>query len=118
VALAGAVVDLISNAEEYGRRRAAGVALAAERTWQRVAEQQAELYRRVVAGDVDRVGLPRSPRLRRAAARAEFGASAPIQAGLRPFALPILRRGRALPAALGALVDIGAELKASFRGPY
>lgn len=113
--LANTVVELISNAEEYERRRAAGVALAAERTWERVAERQAELYRRVAAGDIDRVPLPRSPRLRRVAARAEFGASAPTRAGLRPFALPILRRGGYLPAALGALVDAGAELQAGLR---
>ena len=94
------MLELISNADEYNRRRAAGLALASERTWERVAEQQVELYRRVAAGDVERVVLGPSPRRRRAAARAEFGAPAPARAGLRPFALPVLRRGGVLPAAL------------------
>ncbi len=91
----------------------AGFELSRTRTWTQVAARQAELYRRVVAGDVPRVELPRSPEARRAAARAEFGPTAATTAGVRPFALPVLRRGGLVPSALGRHSSTrGAEIAA------
>jgi glycosyltransferase involved in cell wall biosynthesis len=103
--LADRVVALLENPAEYMRLREHGLALSRTRTWARVAERQVELYRRAAAGKIDRLTLPRSPRRRRAAARAEFGPTAPTTAGVRPFALPLLRRGGAAAAALAALID-------------
>jgi len=110
--LADRVVALLADPSEYSRLREQGLALSRSRAWAQVAERQAELYRRVLAGEVERVPLPRSPRERRALARAEFGPTAATTAGTRPFALPLLRRGGALPAAFGTAVDATAELAA------
>jgi glycosyltransferase involved in cell wall biosynthesis len=111
-ALAAAVAQVIVDPREFERRRATGIALASVRTWQQVAERQTALYRKVLERADDRVVLPRSPRRRRELARAEFGPTAATQAGMRPFALPTLRRGGAAAAALAAVVDAGAEIKA------
>ena len=110
--LAADITELAANGAAFDERRARGIALSKTRTWTRVAERQADLYRRVAVGDVARVQEPRSPRRRRAAARAEFGPTAASSAGVRPFALPILRRGGALSTALGSMVDVGAEARA------
>jgi hypothetical protein len=64
---------------------------------------------------VPRRHLPRSPRARRSVAQAEFGPTAPLKAGVRPFALPALRRGGAVPAALAAIIDLASELAARMR---
>jgi glycosyltransferase involved in cell wall biosynthesis len=113
--LAGRVVALLADPSEYSRLRENGLALSRSRTWAQVAERQAELYRRVLAKDFEPVLLPRSPRERRALARAEFGPTAATTAGTQPFALPLLRRGGALPAAFGTVVDATAELAARLR---
>jgi glycosyltransferase involved in cell wall biosynthesis len=113
--LAGRVVGLLADPSEYSRLREQGLALSRSRTWAQVAERQVELYRRVLAEDVERLQLPRSPRERRALARAEFGPTAATTAGTRPFALPLLRRGGALPAAFGTVVDATAELATRLR---
>jgi hypothetical protein len=97
--------------------RTRGIELSANRTWDKIAERQVGLYERVLAGDEPRLDLPRSPRCRRALAREEFGSTAPTTAGLRPFALPILRRGGPIPNALAALIDAGAELTAALPRP-
>jgi len=110
--LADRVVALLADPSEYSRLREQGLALSRSRAWAQVAERQAELYRRVLAGEVERVPLPRSPRERRALARAEFGPTAATTAGTRPFALPLLRRGGTFPAAFGTVVDATAELAA------
>ena len=89
--LADRVVALLEDPADYARLRARGFELARTRTWAKVAERQAALYRRVIAGQLERVPLPRSPSRRRAAARAEFGPTAATTAGPRPFALPLLR---------------------------
>ena len=110
--LARAIAAAVANASDFEARRAGGIAQSRTRTWARVAERQAELYRRVLHGDVPRLDQPRSPRRRRAAARAEWGLTATSAAGARPFALPVLRRGGVLSAALGAAIDAGAEARA------
>jgi glycosyltransferase involved in cell wall biosynthesis len=110
--LAEGIRRLLLDADDFSRRRKRGIALSAGRTWTKVAERQADLYRRVVAGNVPRLDVPRSPRLRRELARAEFETTAATTAGRRPFALPVLRRGGVVPDALGLLLDVGAEIAA------
>jgi glycosyltransferase involved in cell wall biosynthesis len=107
--LANRVVALLDDPVGYRRLRERGLALSRTRTWSQVAARQVELYRRVVAGNIDRIPLPRSPRQRRAKARAEFGPRAATTAGVRPFALPLLRRGGAAAAALAAVIDAATE---------
>lgn len=113
--LADRVVELATDPAAYARLRERGLEMSRVRTWTRVAERQAALYRRVVNGDAPRISLPPSPRKRRAAARAEFGPTAATTAGTRPFAVPILRRGGLLAAGLGRVIDEGAELAARTR---
>jgi len=110
--LADGITELLADPAEFVQRRALGLTLSQSRTWTSVAERHADLYRRVAAGDVARVQLPRSPRKRREAARAEFGPTAASGAGTRPFALPLLRRGGTLSTALGSIFDAGAEARA------
>jgi glycosyltransferase involved in cell wall biosynthesis len=107
--LADRVVALFDDPVTYGGLRDLGLALSRTRTWSHVAERQVELYRRVCDGELEYQALPHSPRKRRALARAEFGATAATTAGTRPFALPLLRRGRAAAVALAALVDATSE---------
>jgi hypothetical protein len=64
----------------------------------------------VTTGDVPHLELPSSPRRRRELARAEFGPTASTRAGVRPFALPVLRRGGRLSDVLAWLLDTGTEL--------
>jgi len=111
-ALADGVVRLVADPDDYTRRRTLGIALCVDSTWGRVAERQRELYARVAQGDIPRTELPRSPRNRRAAARAEFGPTAPTRGGTRPFALPLLRRGGPPAALLGAAIDCALEVRA------
>lgn len=114
-ALARSVADLLGDPDDFARRRQAGIVLSATRTWERVAKQHAALYQKVVAGDFERVRIPRSPRKRRALARREFGETAATPAGRRPFALPLLRRGGAVPTVLAGVIDAGAEAAAQLR---
>ena len=109
------VAALASDPAGYADRRAQGIELSRTRTWAQVAARQAELYRRVTAGDVPHLELPSSPRRRRELARAEFGPTASTTAGARPFALPVLRRGGRLPDALAWLLDAGTELASRVR---
>ena len=104
-ALAKAVLRVLGDPADFGRRREAGMAAAAERTWGAVARRQSELYRRVVAREWVPVDLPTSPSARRARAREEFGSSAPTTAGARPFALPMLRRGGVVASGLENTFD-------------
>ncbi|MBA2461062.1 MAG: glycosyltransferase family 4 protein [Actinobacteria bacterium] len=96
--LAADITELAADGTAFDERRARGIALSKTRTWTRVAERQADLYRRVAAGDVARVQQPRSPKRRRAAARAEFGPTAASSAGVRSGVRPQLRQ-RASPRA-------------------
>ncbi|HEU5373507.1 MAG TPA: glycosyltransferase [Gaiellaceae bacterium] len=110
-ALAAAVAGVLGDEAEFAERRRLGLEVSRGRTWGVVAAAQAQLYERARFPAAAR-GLPRSPNQRRAAARAEFGSTATTTAGLRPFALPLLRRGGAVPTALGRLLDAAAELRA------
>jgi glycosyltransferase involved in cell wall biosynthesis len=111
-ALGDAVLALVRDPEGFERRRRAGLELAAGRTWARMAERQAALYRETVAAPPARQPLPASPRRRRAQARAEFGPTAPTTGGTRPFALPLLRRGGALARSTAAACDLVGEVAA------
>jgi len=108
--LAEAVARVIADPDEFAWRREAGRRQAATRTWHAVAARQAALYRIVYAGQNARLKLPRSPRRRRAEARAEFGPTAWTTAGERPFALPIVRRGGAVARGLAATIDVTREI--------
>jgi hypothetical protein len=110
--LAERVLGVLGDPAQWDERRSKGLSLAAERTWARVAEGQVALYRAAIDG-ATRLQLPRSPRRRRAAARAELGPTAATTAGLRPFALPALRRGGVLANGLAAVCDLGAETAAA-----
>jgi glycosyltransferase involved in cell wall biosynthesis len=111
-ALAERVLRLLGERAEYARLRQQGLALSRTRTWAEVARRQAELYRRAAAGEIGRTRLPPSPRERRALARAEFGPTAPTTEGVRPFALPLLRRGGMVASILGGLIDATSEVAA------
>jgi glycosyltransferase involved in cell wall biosynthesis len=111
--LADLIIDVLSDSADYEGRRAAGIASSASRTWTNVAAMQVDLYRSALNSTVCNEGRPRSPRRRRVLAESEFGPTAAATGGLRPFALPLLRRGGRLPAALGRSIDIGAEALAS-----
>ena len=106
------IVRLAADADDFACRRAKGITQSTTRTWARVAELQADLYRRVAAGDTGHLELPRSPQKRRVAAQAEFGATAATTAGTRPFALPLLRRGGMVASALATALDGTVELAA------
>ena len=96
--LADRIVALAGDPDDFERRRRPGIELSRTRTWTQVAARQADLYRRVLAGDVPRLDLPRSPRARRAAARAEFGPTAATTAGLaRSRSRFCARAGRCRP---------------------
>jgi glycosyltransferase involved in cell wall biosynthesis len=113
--MAEAVARLVQDPTEYARRRAEGLALSRTRTWARVAAKQADLYRRVASGAIRRSMLPRSPRKRRANARAEFGPTASTTSGERPFALPVLRRGGIGANAVASALDAAAEARCCVR---
>jgi glycosyltransferase involved in cell wall biosynthesis len=110
--LADSVLRLVGDSADFARRQAAGRRQAEARTWQAVAATQLSLYERVTDRPRVALALPRSPRRRRAAARAEFGSTASTPGGTRPFALPVLRRGGAVARVLAALTDVTAELAA------
>lgn len=111
--LAHAVNRVLSRPDEFAWRREAGCRRASTQTWGHVAERQVALYRAAPAAASPRLALPRSPRRRRALARREFGPTASTLGGVRPFALPILRRGGVAPRALAIVVDAAAELRAT-----
>jgi glycosyltransferase involved in cell wall biosynthesis len=111
-ALARSVSDVLGDPTDFARRREEGIALSASRTWARVAQQHALVYRKVVDGDFERLRLPRSPKARRELAREEFGETAATPAGRRPFALPLLRRGGVVPSMVAGALDAYAEAAA------
>jgi glycosyltransferase involved in cell wall biosynthesis len=108
------VARVVMDSDEFAWRRAAGLRQTATCTWQAVAARQIGLYQAVLTDKGSRVTLARSPRQRRAAAQAEFGPTAATLAGVRPFALPVLRRGGRFADALGSVGDAANELRARF----
>jgi glycosyltransferase involved in cell wall biosynthesis len=110
--LAESVARVLTDAAEFAERRNAGRRQAAARTWEAVAASHLALYQAVRTAESARLELPKSPRRRRAAARAEFGLTASTPAGARPFALPLLRHGSAVTRALATVIDATAELGA------
>lgn len=108
--LADEMTRLLADDREFQTRREAGREFAAGKTWDAVAKRQLGLYEYVAAGGVHKRTLPRSPSRRRAAAHAEFGPPAPLLAGERPFAAPVLRRGGSVAKSLGMAIDGVAEL--------
>jgi len=116
--LADAVAGLVSDAREFADRRSQAFALTRLRTSASVAERQADLYRTVTGGTTAPVLLPRSPRARRALAHAEFGPSASVIAGGRPFALPLLRRAGFIATILAGLIDVAAEATGRARATW
>jgi glycosyltransferase involved in cell wall biosynthesis len=110
-----AVQAVLADREGYVLRRSEGIGLSAGRTWARVAARQVALYESVREGR-GRIALPASPRARRSYATREFGPTTGTTTGLRPFALPVLRKGGVIAEALAAAIDAGAEARATFRG--
>jgi glycosyltransferase involved in cell wall biosynthesis len=111
--LAESVAHLVVDPDEFARRRDVGQREARTRTWQAVAEHQVSLYHRVHASPPLTLDLPKSPQRRRVVARAEFGLTAPTPGGIRPFALPFLRRGGVPARVLATVIDTAAELASS-----
>jgi glycosyltransferase involved in cell wall biosynthesis len=111
--LAESVARLVVDPREFARRRDLGQREARTRTWQAVAERQVSLYHRVRGSPHPTLDLPKSPQRRRVVARAEFGLTASTPGGIRPFALPFLRRGGAPARVLATVIDTAAEFAAS-----
>ncbi|MGY1779780.1 glycosyltransferase family 4 protein [Geodermatophilus sp. SYSU D01036] len=104
--LALAVRATVDDACRYTELRARGAQQASAARWDAVASRQAQLYEDVLSGRHGQVPLPRSPRLRRRMAVAEFGQTATLSGGVRrPFAAPVLRRDAAWTRAAGRVVD-------------
>lgn len=99
------VLELISTPGTWANRRDKGLELAKDRSWDRVAARQIDLYQRVLAGSPS-VASFRDGRLRRRMARQEFGAPATTTAGDRPFAFPPLRNGGWFPRLFGQAIDL------------
>jgi glycosyltransferase involved in cell wall biosynthesis len=114
-ALQSCIATLAADPADWSARRAIGIAASSERTWSRVAALHAALYRDVACGTFAELMPPRSPTVRRARARAEFGPTAATPAGLRPFAIPYLRRGGRVAAFLARATDAFTEAKAKIR---
>jgi glycosyltransferase involved in cell wall biosynthesis len=106
-----------ADEDDYQARRRVGFQLSGRRTWSSVAQRHADLYARV-ARRPPRLVVPRDVRERRRLARAEFGRTAPTQAGERPFALPLLRRGGLVSRGLARALDAGTSLVERFVGPH
>jgi glycosyltransferase involved in cell wall biosynthesis len=100
-ALAAAVLELVEDPARWQRLRDAGLARAAECTWDTVAAGQVELY------DEARSVRP-SPKVapQRRLAVAQWGEPARIAGGGRPFAVPVLRADTPVTRALGRAVDL------------
>ena len=114
--LAELVVALLDNRAEYACRRRQGVESSLARSWMSVAEAQVNVYELALASQAQPYRPRQTPRDQRTAARIEFGPTAATPAGMRPFALPVLRSCRPLAVVVGALIDaaatIGVQVKA------
>ncbi|NHC45898.1 glycosyltransferase family 4 protein [Motilibacter aurantiacus] len=115
VSLGEAVAALVSTPERWQALRAAGAALAAERTWDAIAAGMVAMYEEIhAAGHVPRP-LPVATPAARAAAVEEFGPPATAGGIARPFALPVLRSSRAATDVLGRLIDVAAAVRLAAR---
>nr|WP_231134661.1 glycosyltransferase [Motilibacter deserti] len=115
-ALAASVEALLDDPPAWEKLRAEGIALAATRTWPRVAEGMLRLYEQVRStGHVPR-SLPVATPLTRSRAVAEFGEPATAGGMARPFALPVLRSSPAAARVLGGLAD--ATARAQYRAAH
>lgn len=99
--VAGLAEAVLAAAGRWHELRAAGLAAAADRTWEAVAAGQVELYDRVST----MTPRWRPVRARRAVAEATYGPPAHIPGGGRPFALPLLREDSAATRALARAAD-------------
>lgn len=85
--LTQALATVLSDLDEWRRRRALGLQQVQARTWEAVARRQLALWERVLAEPP----VPASA-VGRSAARLRFGEPARVPGGLaRPFALPVMR---------------------------
>ena len=109
--LANAVLELTTDAAAWAKRRTLGEKPAATRTWERVAGQQLDLYRRVLSDPTHQVSLPRGRAARRKLAGQEFRPPATTPAGDRPFAVWPLRSGGRLANALGRAIDLPDRIR-------
>lgn len=109
-ALSAEVARLLDCPERYGALRSRGLQQAAEATWPAVAERQRALYERVLAGRAPRATYVPGSTRRRLLARTEFGDSAELVGGLRPFALPVLREPNRLSRATARALDNAEHL--------
>ena len=106
------VLNVTGDSELFAQMRDAGLRQVAAKTWREVAASHAQVCVDAHSCELFASKLPSSPRLRRAAARREFGPTALTPSGARPFALPVLRRGGVIARALAAFIDATAELAA------
>ncbi len=109
--LADAISGVLVDEAGYQALRQAGLAQARDRTWDRVAVKQVELYE-AATRQLPRRTMSGSPRRRRESSVVEFGPPASARGQLRPFAVPVLRRPGPASRALGRVVDLAGETKA------
>jgi glycosyltransferase involved in cell wall biosynthesis len=98
--LTAGVVDLLTDSTDFERRRARGLASAADRTWTNIARRQIKLYEAAVLGTAGSWPTGRS------AAHNSFGPPAEMAGGGRPFALPVLRNDNNATRLLGKALDV------------
>ncbi|RBY96263.1 hypothetical protein DQ237_10410 [Blastococcus sp. TF02-8] len=104
VELTHAIRRILQDQEAYASRRDTGLAQASRATWPEVARRQLQLYEEVLSRP-RRMPLPRRDTDRRRAAVRQFGPTAPLAGGDRPFALPVLRKDAAWTRAAGHVID-------------
>jgi len=103
-ALSRAVSELLDRPATWRAMRDSGLDLAGANAWADIAARQVRFYEQALRVAPRPLRHP-SGATRRAAAQ-EFGPSSGTPAGLRPFALPVLRKPGSGQHLLGQLVDI------------
>lgn len=117
--LATEIQTVMGDPAEVERRRRLGLSNSARCGWHQVALAQSELYERALAfasispnsSGAQQANEAMASRHRRARAWKEYGPTAATPSGLRPFALPVLRDGGPLAAALGRAVDLAVDAR-------
>jgi glycosyltransferase involved in cell wall biosynthesis len=114
-ALAHEVADLLDDPARWLTLRKAGIALAAARSWDRIAEAQVDFYERVVAGPV--AIPPAAPDEQSwAEASRRFGPPARAAGGIeRPFTDPLLRHAGPVQAPVGRALDAVSGVRRRLR---